>query len=178
MKPRQMAMEPRRMDAEPKADGRGTQRGWTRNPRRMDVEPKADGHKGRHCCWEGRTESRCDGSSSQETCPQQKCEVPAQPAEARRAVKRPRAALSKVQSPAAEQGSVNTEIQRPLSRCQARSSHDKGRFVLHPPPPPSTWETSAVPSPRRTTKLSNSELQAFKVSLLLEPRHISSASQD
>lgn len=107
-----------------------------------------------------------------------KLKVPNHPAEARRAVKRPRAALSKVHSPAAGQGSVNTEIQRTLSRCQARSSYDKGRFVSHPPPPPSTWETAEIPSPRRTAKLSNLELQAFKVSSLLEPRHISSASQD
>ena len=104
--------------------------------------------------------------------------VPNRPAEARPAVKRPRAPLSKVHSPAAGQGSVHTDIQRTLSRCQARSSYDKGRFVSRPPPPPSTWETSEIPLPRRTTKLSNLELQAFKVSLVLEPRHISSASQD
>lgn len=96
----------------------------------------------------------------------------------RPAAKRPRAALSKVHSPAAGQGSVNTDMQRTLFGCQAHSSYDKGRFVSHTPPPPSTWETSEIPLPRRTTKLSNLELQAFKVGLLLEPRHISSASQD
>lgn len=86
--------------------------------------------------------------------------------------------LLKVHGPAAGQGSANTDIQRLLSQRQAPGWYDKGRFVSQPPPLPGTWETSEIPLLRRTTKLSNLELQAFKVSLLLEPRHISRASQD
>lgn len=45
----------------------------------------------------------------------------------------PSVELLRVPSPAAGPGSANAEdIQRALSQCQARSSYDKGRFVLQP----------------------------------------------
>lgn len=71
----------------------------------------------------GTKESGCDRSLIQEICLRQKAEVRDNPS----------GELWRVPSPAAGPGSANAEdIQRALSRCQARSSYDKGRFVSHP----------------------------------------------
>lgn len=65
-----------------------------------------------------------------------------------------------------------------LTHCQVLSSCDKGRFVSQPLYLPAHGKLQKFPYQGEQLSWVTLELQALKVSLLLEPRHISRTSQD